>query len=225
MSHLDKPLQLRQINVETSIDTLYLPPNTMMSYNFSSTLHPKLLQLRWDDHEDTSNNGGNNNWCGEIDIGKIGLFYAKLRNPMVILKIQVEVVGSSLVATISEQDLTWPPYRICNNTSFDMHYQQVDNRSQDPLVATIASQAPISAECSQADSVKSHYHNQLLQQRQYEVSKMQHEYHIPVQMDTLPAGAIIPYVWDYPISQQHVVIVMLTLPGTCSPSYSLTPTQ
>ena len=62
--------------------------------------------------------------------------------------------------------------------------------------------------------MKNYYQQQLLQQRQYEQSKLQQEYHVPVEMDTIPAGVVTPYVWDYPISQQHIVAAMLTLPGT-----------
>ncbi len=93
-----------------------------------------------------------------------------------------------------------------------MKYQQVDSRSQDPAVARAATQLLVSSD--QGDSMKNYYQQQLLQQRQYEQSKLQQEYHVPVEMDTIPAGVVTPYVWDYPISQQHIVVAMLTLPGT-----------
>ena len=82
-------------------------------------------------------------WEGEIDIVKLGVMYAKLRLPsshahasqdpsptdqpskgIMLVKILVEVVGASLVATFIEQSLQWPPYRIDNLTDFKLRFRQ-----------------------------------------------------------------------------------------------------
>lgn len=63
-------------------------------------------------------------WSGEIDISTLGIVYAKLRNPLLILQIRIEMVGASLVATLSEQSATWPPYRLDNLTSLDCRFKQ-----------------------------------------------------------------------------------------------------
>jgi hypothetical protein len=43
---------------------------------------------------------------------------------MVIIKVQVELVGASLIATFSEQSTAWPPYRIDNFTTLNVRFRQ-----------------------------------------------------------------------------------------------------
>ena len=66
----------------------------------------------------------NDEWYGEVDVSKLGLVYAKLRDPLVVLKIQTQLVGASLVATISEQSYLWPPYRVLNSSQFGIRFRQ-----------------------------------------------------------------------------------------------------
>lgn len=63
-------------------------------------------------------------WYGEVDVSKLGLVYAKLRDPLVVIKIQTQLVGASLVATISEQSYLWPPYKVMNSSQFGIRFRQ-----------------------------------------------------------------------------------------------------
>lgn len=67
---------------------------------------------------------GDGSWFGEIDISNLGIVYAKLRNPLVIIKIQVELIGATLISTFSHQTELWPPYRISNESCFQVRYRQ-----------------------------------------------------------------------------------------------------
>ena len=70
------------------------------------------------------NGQGSQAWFGEINICNLGIVYLKLRDPIMIVKIQVEIVGASLIATFSEQSITWPPYRIDNFTTLNVRIRQ-----------------------------------------------------------------------------------------------------
>ena len=99
---------------------LKLLPGTTEAFNFESyevNGGSRCLQI--------SRLGAPQLWCGEIAIDTIGISHAKLRNPVCIIKVQVDVVGASFVATFSQQSKSWPPVRIDNRTSFDIQYKQL----------------------------------------------------------------------------------------------------
>lgn len=149
ISELSIPLEIRQIGVEDPYTRTTLLPGSVQSFHYPTKHSPKLLQVRRtylsdfsddDSDEETNEDGvsrGNvyprnldaknqlvSDWCGEIDISNLGIVYAKLRNPLLILKVQVEEVGASLVATFCEQSTAWPPYRLDNLTSLNCRFKQ-----------------------------------------------------------------------------------------------------
>jgi len=50
--------------------------------------------------------------------------YLKLCNPLQVIKVNVEIVGASIIATLSDQSSLWPPYRIDNFTSLNARFRQ-----------------------------------------------------------------------------------------------------
>lgn len=81
-------------------------------------------------------------WVGEVDVTTVGVVYCKLRNrghslsfdrrkgsmirdAFLLIKVNVEMVGGSLLATFSEHTSNWPPYRLENLTSIDIRYSQL----------------------------------------------------------------------------------------------------
>ena len=134
-------LQIRQMSVQDEYTYIKLASDSIQSYHFGFQSKPKLLQIRRY-KEDSSGGGGGggggagklspvsvqssslDDWYGEIDLSSIGIIYAKLRNPLSILKIQIESVGASLAATITSQNNLWPPYRIDNKSTIEMRFRQ-----------------------------------------------------------------------------------------------------
>jgi hypothetical protein len=135
--------------VEDPYTRTTLLPGSVQSFHYPTKHSPKLLQVRRtylsdfsdDDSDDEGDEDGVSrgnvyarnldaktqlvsDWCGEIDISNLGIVYAKLRNPLLILKVQVEEVGASLVATFCEQSTAWPPYRLDNLTSLNCRFKQ-----------------------------------------------------------------------------------------------------
>jgi hypothetical protein len=120
-------------NNEINYDLVGILSGTSVSFNFSS-IPEKLLEIR-ESHKQTSNDLNSssmdeqegNRWYGEIDITVLGIGYIKLRNK--IVKIEVELVGASLIATFMEQENDrWPPYRLENHTSLNIRFCQQDSK-------------------------------------------------------------------------------------------------
>lgn len=125
VSKLSIPIEVAQLS--SSEDALLLSPGLVTCFHYPRRNLTKLLQIR---RVLSSVAGGcgdadPNVFIGEIDISRIGVVYAKLRNPALILKVQVESVGASLVATFWEQTSLWPPYRIDNLTESTIRFRQV----------------------------------------------------------------------------------------------------
>jgi len=131
VSKLSIPIEVAQLSV--SSEALLLSPGAVTCFHYPHRYQSKLLQIRRvvsiQPTESCGETGDANVFIGEIDISRIGVVYAKLRNPALILKVQVESVGASLVATFLEQTSLWPPYRIDNLTESNIRFRQVDARA------------------------------------------------------------------------------------------------
>lgn len=126
VSKLSMPIEIAQLS--SSEDALLLSPGLVTCFHYPRRNLTKLLQIRRVLSPMAEGCGGDadaNVFIGEIDISRIGVVYAKLRNPALILKVQVESVGASLVATFWEQTSLWPPYRIDNLTESTIRFRQV----------------------------------------------------------------------------------------------------
>jgi len=111
---------------------LNLQPDNSKYFHYSNAKSPHKIQIRRL-NDITSIDDDDDNWYGEVDISKLGLVYAKLRDPQVVLKIQTQLVGASLVATVSEQSHLWPPYRVQNSTRFSIRFRQT-NKVQESMI-------------------------------------------------------------------------------------------
>ena len=112
---------------------LNLQPDNSKYFHYSNAKSPHRIQIRRLSDTATIDEEDDDNWYGEVDISKLGLVYAKLRDPQVILKIQTQLVGASLVATVSEQSYLWPPYRVQNSTRFSIRFRQT-NKVQESMI-------------------------------------------------------------------------------------------
>lgn len=137
-SKLSYSIQLRRAIhdndiLENNYEIVDLLPGHVLTFHFSAIPH-KLLEIcevyetmnrlsstSSDDHEGKK-------WFGEIDITALGIGYVKLRNKTI--KIEVEVVGASLIATFTEEqdNNRWPPYRLENHTSLNIRFCQQDSK-------------------------------------------------------------------------------------------------
>jgi len=119
VSKLGFPLMVRQIGTFRQFQELELAPNSVQPWHFPRKVEKnqqKLIQIK---------KMGDAAWSGEVDISNLGCVYARLRDPLVILKIEVELVGGSLVGTISAQSTEWPPFQIINKSSINIRYRQL----------------------------------------------------------------------------------------------------
>ena len=127
ISKLSFPAEIRQIYCEGDDDfNKVLYPGSIQCFYYSRKAKKKLLQIRRYKSEfgDDSESVSQERWRGEIDISNLGFVFAKLRDPFMVVKVSVEIIGSSWVATFNEQSTIWPPYRIVNRTSFDIRFRQ-----------------------------------------------------------------------------------------------------
>ena len=146
ISKLSYPIQLQQIYPSAECAPLTLLPGTLCSYHFPCKSKSKLLQIRRArvlplettgstgmtidvtrdaiDHT-TASVVAAGEWLAEVDICKLGVLYAKLRDPVQIIKVQIDTVGASMVATFTEQSILWPPYRIDNMTEMEVRFRQI----------------------------------------------------------------------------------------------------
>jgi hypothetical protein len=138
VSKLSFAVQIRQITPSVECEPITLLPASLCSYHFPSKSKSKLLQLRKVVVPSVETAGTDaaqpsttrtvvaaGDWLAELDICKIGILYAKLRDPVQIVKVQIDSVGASLVVTLTEQSMLWPPYRIDNMTAMELRYRQV----------------------------------------------------------------------------------------------------
>ena len=145
LSKLSFPLKVRQLGVCDKFSECLLLSNSAKAFHFSviDVESPKLLEAQRavvmddisDGEEEESESSfsignpvasaGSTDWFGEINICNLGIVYLKLCDPLIIIKVQVEVAGASLIATFSEQSLTWPPYRIDNFTTLNVRFRQL----------------------------------------------------------------------------------------------------
>ena len=159
--------------------------------NHNQPLH-NLTSASFDDHDATR-------WYGEVDITVLGISYVKLRNKTV--KIEVELVGASLVATFMEQENDrWPPYRLENHTSLNIRFCQQDskenkvnndvnkstkaNRTANDHIKSLNSNDP-----NTPSSIFSSLMNPL-----YSTDDIANQ----AGWDLLPSRNIYPYYWDRP---------------------------
>jgi len=124
-SKLSVAIQVRQVDVTDTNQYLNLQPDQSRYFHYSNSKYPHMIQIRRSkDNLANLTDEDNDEWYGEVDVSKLGLVYAKLRDPLVVLKIQTQLVGASLVATISEQSYLWPPYRVLNSSQFGIRFRQ-----------------------------------------------------------------------------------------------------
>ena len=151
ISKLSYALKLRQIGAKNENNEIHLFPQSAKPFHFTMATDfdtPRLLEAQRmiftnDDGEDentiseksdssfsignpmsSNNEQGSQAWFGEVNICNLGIVYLKLRDPVMIIKVQVEIVGASLIATFSEQSINWPPYRIDNFTTLNVRVRQ-----------------------------------------------------------------------------------------------------
>ena len=125
ISKLTTAIQIRQVDVMDTNQHLTLHPENSKHFHYSSRTSPQMIQVRRLPllPSDSETDDGNE-WYGELDVSKLGLLYGKLRDPQIILKLQTQLVGASLVTTISEQSYLWPPYRLQNSSQFAIRFRQ-----------------------------------------------------------------------------------------------------
>jgi hypothetical protein len=116
-SAVDRTLQLRKLENN--------PPASSTSPSSSlSTLFPSATPLQ---------QSSTVIWVGEFDICILGVFYARLKKPSMILKIETELIGASFITTFSEHNIQWPPYRIHNMTDYSLKFRQIMSQSTEHL--------------------------------------------------------------------------------------------
>lgn len=189
ISKLSENIEVRQHGVLDTSTYLHLSLGSICVFHHQFRDRPRLLQIRRYKSIDQTNDLADidNIWCSEIDISKIGIVYAKLRDPQLILKVLVENVGATLVATISEQSLQWPPYRIDNRTVIPLRIRQTIPTSSKNLfnptdfVSDITSNIGLGS----LPSIET-------------LSDSLNPSNIP--WDNLPTDISMPYTWDFPRS-------------------------
>lgn len=133
LSNLSFPIEIRQIHRDGDCESKVIYPGSIQCFHYSRKAKKKLLQVRRfldeleHEHEDDDFGPSTKDaakWWGEVDISNLGFVFAKLRNPFLVIKVSVEIIGASWVATFSEQSTIWPPYRLENRTTFDIRYRQ-----------------------------------------------------------------------------------------------------
>ena len=85
----------------------------------------RIMKVRFAD------DGASAPWSSEFRIDCPGEFWVKVRRPKsddIIMRLSVEVDGASLLAHFEEHDKAWPPYRIENNTGYDLRFKQVAHK-------------------------------------------------------------------------------------------------
>lgn len=210
--------------------TMELRKMSVLSYHYQllSPLYTTVLQIRRADYE---TRGATNieklsdpgKWYGEIDISKLGIVYCKLPDPLTIIKVQVEKIGSSLVATLTEQDLQWPPYRIDNLTPVKLRFRQrLQAIPRNDSVSTIKSvDLPNKIQETVGDI-------HMAGDATYELDSSSHTKNtdpdyagmLPndsnhgdqqefIAWDDLESGESAPYTWDYPVSSSKLLCLEL----------------
>eukprot|EP01036_Dinobryon_divergens_P026996 gene26996-35701_t len=128
ISKLSFPIEIRQMYCEGDDDyNKVIYPGSIQCFYYARKSKKKLLQVRRYKSEYGEDDGeaiSQERWRGEVDISNLGFVFAKLRDPFLVIKVSVEIIGASWVATFSEQSTIWPPYRIVNRTSFDIRFRQ-----------------------------------------------------------------------------------------------------
>ena len=129
ISKLSFPIEIRQMYCEGDDDyNKVIYPGSIQCFYYARKAKKKLLQVRRYKSEfgedDDAEAMSQERWRGEVDISNLGFVFAKLRDPFLVIKVSVEIIGASWVATFSEQSTIWPPYRIVNRTSFDIRFRQ-----------------------------------------------------------------------------------------------------
>ena len=112
----------------------------------------------------------------------------KLCDPMVIIKVQVELVGASLIATFSEQSITWPPYRIDNFTTLNVRFRQKLLTTTTPTSSNNSNSSSSSSSNNSSSSSSSAVHTQ-------------------VPWTNLNGLESIGYTWDYPQTGEKMIDV------------------
>ncbi|CAK9250500.1 unnamed protein product, partial [Sphagnum jensenii] len=208
VSKLPSLFFLRQASINDSSTYLKMVPDTVQSYHFHHRWDQKLLQVsRVADNASAPD--AQDKWFGEIDISSLGIIYAKLRDPLSIIKIQIEMVGASLVSTFSSQNDLWPPYRIDNKTTVEVRFRQ--NIPPTSLKILSQNKSRRNTTSSRRQTISSDADNQGSKSLQYIPSTLDAiQESVPVDVDLIPWDYLspfenVPYTWDYPKSEKRVL--------------------
>jgi hypothetical protein len=201
------PMQVRQLGDLEHGRLTTLKPGSIQNYHYPVIRRDKYLQIRraeWISsprqaaaQSPKPQDDNRYDWYGEIDITRLGIVYVKLRDPLFIVKVQVEVVGASLIATFAPQDKQWPPYRIDNTTSLMCRYRQIM-----PQPVSTAPQA------SQKEKDSSPRANKSVESTLPSDFGIAGDERVP--WDELPKGESSAYAWDYPISGEKLIRLEFT---------------
>eukprot|EP01035_Chromulina_nebulosa_P017712 gene17712-23304_t len=181
----------RQVDVSTESTYLKLYPGAITSFHHPFKDKVKLLEIRrllnkslfTKTLSQTADNDKVNLWSGEIDICNLGIVYCKLRSPIKIVKIDIEMIGASFVATFSEHSLKWPPYRIDNQTNYDVRVKQLLNNEKNSSISAF-------------ERLASFINNNNTVSLQNQLEKA-NEF---IDWEYIPGNSSISYTWDYPKS-------------------------
>lgn len=188
ISKLDFPIEVRQINTVNPSLLVRLQPRSIEAFHHPIPYFPKIVETRRMLAVGAKNDSAltsSEMWCGELDFSSIGISYVYFRNPRCIVKVQVEVLGGSFVATFSEQNLRWPPYKIVNLTSMNFRFRQ-------SLVNVASDQSKVQDENADFGvNVDSLIENKLK--------------HLNLEYEQLNSNSATPYAWDYPLSLRKLV--------------------
>jgi hypothetical protein len=186
-------MQIRQLGDNEVGRHTTLKPGSIQNYHYPVVKREKYLQVRRGDSVtnkgvDEAEAGTRNAWFGEIDITRLGIVYVKLRDPLFIVKVQVEMVGASLIATMAPQDKQWPPYRLDNQTTLLCRFRQM-------MTVT----APVAVP----------HHKDVIRSQKIADTSFNSEFN-PANDDRVPwdhlrQGESCPYAWDHPISGEKMV--------------------
>jgi hypothetical protein len=136
ISKLPFNLRIRQKSVVDELSEGYLTAGSAIAFHFTRADLPRLLEARRygkdsstrDDDEVTCSDSVQEldclDWFGEMNICNLGIVYLKLCRPLQIIKVNIEIVGASIIATLSEQSTLWPPYRVDNFTTLKVRLRQ-----------------------------------------------------------------------------------------------------
>ena len=199
VSKLSIPIEVAQLS--SYEDALLLSPGLVTCFHYPRRNLTKLLQIRrvLSPMVEGCSDADANVFIGEIDISRIGVVYAKLRNPSLILKVQVESVGASLVATFWEQTSLWPPYRIDNLTESTIRFRQVVAKAMGTMSSLRESDNASSSSSIADDSIRDKGASRI------------------IPWDNAHPRSRVPFAWDLPMSCRKSVQVEVEQVGKWIP--------